>query len=191
MTLSSVNTLDVIMVPAAGSATYTGDFIHRVTYGLEQKGFLLTSDTPVSVTIGCPDNSDQHAPDNILLRPLSADDTEFVITSFIGSSTSWYEKPQSFFSIAASEDNTNISIYNNDGDIHTTQILNVLVIFINIYSSLVSYFQLLVVFNFIYFSFLYTNQQYKILTISSYCHYYILITNMILSELLVISITIY
>ena len=124
VTLSSVNSIDVIMVPAAGSATYTGDFIHRVTHGLEQKGFLLTSDTPVSVTIGCPDNSDRYTPDNILLRPLSADDTEFVIASFIGSSRGHYEKPQSFFSIAASEDNTNISIYDNDGDIYSTQILN-------------------------------------------------------------------
>ena len=101
-----------------------GDYSQRVTYGLEEKGFELTSDVPVSVTIGCTDYEDQLASDAMLLRPLSAEDTDFVITSFIGSNTSPDAYPQSFFSITASEDDTTIDIYDNNGDSYTTQILN-------------------------------------------------------------------
>ena len=101
-----------------------GDSSQRVTHGLEDKGFELISDTPVSVTIGCPDYTDRYAPDNMLLRPLSADDTDFVITSFIGSSTSPSYEPLSFFSITASEDDTTIDVYDNNRDSYTTQLLN-------------------------------------------------------------------
>ena len=109
------------MVP--GNATYMGDKSQRVTYGLEDKGFELRSDVPVTVTIGCTDYTDRLAPDSMLLRPLSAEDTDFVITSFMGSTSSSYE-PWSFFSITASEDDTTIDIYDNNRDSYTTQLLN-------------------------------------------------------------------
>ena len=86
----------MISVPGRGYVTYVGDPSQRVIHGLEDKGFELTSYTPVSVIIGCPDYSDRFAPDNMLLRPLSAENTDFVITSFIGSTTSEYYKPHSF-----------------------------------------------------------------------------------------------
>ena len=123
MTLLSAVSQQVIQVPAGGSATYVGDTSDRVTYGLEDKGFELTSDTPVSVIIGCPDYSERFTPDAMLLRPVSAEDTDFVITSFIGSSTSSSRQPLSFFVITASDDDTTIEIYDNHGNINTTQLL--------------------------------------------------------------------
>ena len=123
VTLHSATSNDLITVPGGGYATYVGDPSQRVTHGLEVKGFELISDTPISVIIGCPDYSERHAPDNMLLRPLSADDTDFVITSFsTGGGIS--PAPLSFFSIAASDDDTIISIYDSNGDSYTTQSLN-------------------------------------------------------------------
>ena len=107
-----------------GNATYVGDSSQRVSYGLEDKGFELRSDVPVSVTIGTTDYRHQYAPDSMLLRPLSADDIDFVITSFIGSTTGSTYEPWSFFSITASEDDTTIDIYDNNRDSYTTQLLN-------------------------------------------------------------------
>ena len=124
VTLLNTTSENVISVPSGGNAIYVGDSSERVTHGLEDKGFELTSDTPVSVTIGCPDYRDATAPDSMLLRPLSADDTDFVITSFKGSSSSSSSKPQSFFAITASEDDTTIDIYDNNRDSYTTQLLN-------------------------------------------------------------------
>ena len=123
VTLLSALSQEVIEVPAGGSATYVGDTSDRVTYGLEDKGFELISDTPISVIIGCPAYSERYAPDSMLLRPISSDDTYFVITSFIGSPSSSSNAPMSFFSITASEDDTTIEIYDNHGNINTTQLL--------------------------------------------------------------------
>ena len=130
VTLLGVTLSDVIIVPGRGYTTYVGDPSQRVVHGLEDKGFELKSDTPVSVTIGCPDYDDQFAPDSMLLRPLSADQTDFVITSFIGSRTGYSYAPLSFFSITASDDDTTISIYDNNGASYTTQSLNRLVTFL-------------------------------------------------------------
>ena len=127
MTLISATSNDVINVPSRGYATYVGDNSQRVTHGLEDKGFELTSDAPISVIIGCPDYTHRYAPDNMLLRPLSAGDTDFVITSFIGSTTGSSYAPLSYFSSTASNDDTTISIYDNNGDSYTIQSLNRLV----------------------------------------------------------------
>ena len=106
------------------SASYVGDFSQRVTSGLEDKGFELRSDAPVTITIGCSQYRDQHSPDDMLLRPLSADDTDFMITSFLGSTTSSSNEPLSFFVITAAEDDTTITIYDNDNQIDIIQTLN-------------------------------------------------------------------
>ena len=124
VTLLSATSNDVTLVPSGGHTTYVGDPSERVEHGLEDKGFELISDTPVSVIIGCPDYSNRYAPDNMLLRPLSADDTDFVITSFIGSTYGVARAPLSFFSITASDDDTSVSIYTNNGVSYTTQSLN-------------------------------------------------------------------
>ena len=126
--LSSITSQDTINVPRGGYTTYVGDPSQRVTHGLEDKGFELISDAPVSVIIGCPDYSDRWAPDAMLLRPVSAEDTDFVITSFIGSNTYSSPAPLSFFIIMASEDSTTISIYDDNRASYTTQSLNKLVL---------------------------------------------------------------
>ena len=129
VTLLSATSNDVIIVPGGGRATYVGDPSQRVRYGLEDKGFELRSDSPVSVTIGSPDYSNIYSPDNMLLRPIAAGDIDFVITSFVGSYRGTQYAPLSFFSITASDDGTTISIYDNNGATYTTQSLNKLVTF--------------------------------------------------------------
>ena len=136
VTLTDATSQDVFEVPTGGSATYTGDLSQRVTHGIEEKGFKLTSDAPVSVVIGCPDYSDPLSPDDMLLRPLSADDMDFVITSFAGSATPSSE-PLSFFSITASENDTTVSIYNNGGEVYASEVLNTLVSILMLFYNVV------------------------------------------------------
>ena len=124
VTLLNTTSENVISVSSGGYAIYMGNATERVTRGLEDKGFELISDTPVSVTIGSTLYSDGVAPDHMLLRPLSSDDKDFVITSFLGSITASSDYPLSFFAITASEDDTTIDIYDNTGDVNRTQLLN-------------------------------------------------------------------
>ena len=130
VTLISKLSQDVMVIPSRGHVTYVGDPSQRVRHGLEDKGFELISDSPVSVIIGSTDYSNKYSPDNMLLRPLSAEDTDFVITSFLSSTLGSAYAPLSFFSIAASDDDTTIQIYDNSREIYTTQSLNRLVIFL-------------------------------------------------------------
>ena len=110
-------------IPAGGSFTQKGDSSERVTYGLENKGFEMRSDYPVTATLGGSSHSNTHSPDEMLLRPVTANDTEFFIISFLGISRSSSGFPQSFFMITATEDNTSVSILDNDGNSYSDHIL--------------------------------------------------------------------
>ena len=111
-------------LPAGGSITHKGDSSDRVTSGLENKGFELTSDDPVTVTIGSSSHDATTSPDDFLVRPLTSNDTEFFVISFLGSTTSDYYFPQSFFTITAADDNTTVFIFDNDGESYSEQILD-------------------------------------------------------------------
>ena len=123
-TLFTDGSLHIIDIPAGGSATHKGQSSDRVTYGLENKGFELKSDFPITATVGSSSHDSEQSPDDMLLRPLSYNDTEYFIISFLGSSRSSSRGPQSFFSITAAEDDTDISIYENDGSSYSDQSLN-------------------------------------------------------------------
>ena len=69
---------------AGGSITHKGDSSDKVTSGLENKGFELTSDDPVTAALGSSSHDSTHSPDDLLIRPLTLNDTEFFIISFFG-----------------------------------------------------------------------------------------------------------
>ena len=109
---------------AGGSVTHKGVSYTRVTSGLENKGFELTSDYPVTATLGSSSHDSTRSPDDRLLRPLTSDDTEFFIISFLGSAVSDHGFPLSFFTITAADDDTSVSIFDSDGEIYSDQVLN-------------------------------------------------------------------
>ena len=124
VSLSTDGSLLAYDLLAGGSITHKGDSSTRVTSGLENKGFELTSDYPVTATLGSSSHDSTHCPDDRLLRPLTSDDTEFFIISFLGSAVSDADFPLSFFTITAAEDDTSVSIFDSDGESYSEQILN-------------------------------------------------------------------
>ena len=114
----------VYEIPARGSVTHKGDSSTRVTSGLENKGFELTSDYPVTATLGSSSHDSTHSPDDRLLRPLTSDDTEFFIISFLGSAVSDADFPLSFFTVTAADDDTSVSIFDSDGQSYSDQVLD-------------------------------------------------------------------
>ena len=86
-----------IYIPGGGATKHTLSTSDRVIDGLETKAFEITSDVPVTVYLGTNSQSTR-TPDDILLKPIHDDDTEFVITSYLGESVA-SSRPGSFFMI--------------------------------------------------------------------------------------------
>ena len=105
------------------SLTFTIDRLLRVTTGVESKGLEVTSDEPVSVYIGTEYQQTYYIPDEIMVRPITADDTEYIINSYPGtssssSSTFW---PNSYFVIIPQFDESLVQVFNIENDIWVQQ----------------------------------------------------------------------
>ena len=95
----------------------------RVTNGVESKGLEVTSDEPVSVYIGTEYQRSYYIPDDIMVRPITADDTEYIINSYPGTSSSssatyW---PNSYFMIIPQFDESLVQVFNFENDIWVQQ----------------------------------------------------------------------
>ena len=100
----------------------------RVTNGVETKGVEVTSDEPVSVQIGMNRQYAYDMPDDIMARPITTEDTEYIISSYPGtgsesSSTIW---PNSYFMIVAQFDESLVQVFNFVNDIWVQQYSEVL-----------------------------------------------------------------
>ena len=100
----------------------------RVTNGVEAKGLEVTSDDPVSVYIGSQWQESHRIPDVIMVRPIRADDTEYIIssypgTSFTSSSTFW---PNSYFMIIPQFDDSVVQVFNFENEIWIQQYSEIL-----------------------------------------------------------------
>ena len=86
-----------IYVPGGGATKHNLSDSDRVVVGVETKAIEITSEVPVTVYLGTNKHTSIRVPDNILMKPIHADDTEFVITSYLGKSTGI--RPGSFFMV--------------------------------------------------------------------------------------------
>ena len=120
VTLTGKVRSEVISISAGSFGTFSLGSQERVTYGVEEKAFEITSDNPVTVIIGSKVHTNERTEDEILGRSPGQNDTMYYIVSRIGNSASAYY-PLSFFSVAATEDDTDLDIYNPIMDV-TTQI---------------------------------------------------------------------
>lgn len=111
-----------VVVPAMSEITEAFPMAQRVTFGLEAKGLMITSDNPISVHIDQP----SWELDVAMARPLAAEDTEFYIINYLGDSVTASFWPLSFYSVAASEDNTIVEIFDEERQRRTTVELNTL-----------------------------------------------------------------
>ena len=102
-------------------------FIHddelRVTNGVENKGIEVTSDEPVSVHIGTLYQYSYRIPDDIMVRPITADDTEYIISSYPGTSSgsSSTYLPNSYFMIIPQFDESLVEVFSFENDIWVQQ----------------------------------------------------------------------
>ena len=100
----------------------------RVTSGVESKGVEVTSDEPVSVQIGIQSQASYYIPDDIMVRPITSDDTEYIISSYPGtgpgsSSSIW---PNSYFMIIPTFDDSLVEVFNFENEIWVQQYSGVL-----------------------------------------------------------------
>ena len=97
--------------------------LRRVTSGVESKGIEVTSDEPVSVTIGTQYQQDYYIPDEIMVRPITADDTEYIINSYPGtsSSSSSTHFPNSYFMIIPQFNESLVQVFTFENDIWVQQ----------------------------------------------------------------------
>ena len=104
------------------SHTFTVADIWRVSNGLESKGLEITSDEPVSVYIGT-EMQWHRIPDDIMVRPITADDTEYIISSYpgISSGSSSEYWPNSYFMIIPQFDESLVQVLNFKNDIWAQQ----------------------------------------------------------------------
>ena len=91
----------------------------RVTEGVEFKGYVLTSDDPVSVHIETEYQADYLVPDTIMVRPVADDDKEYIISSYLGTSTSTDTWPGSYF--IPKYDDTLVQIFKYENDMWVEQ----------------------------------------------------------------------
>ena len=86
----------------------------RVTNGVETKGLEVTSDEPVSVYIGTEYQQSHLIPDDVMVRPITADDTEYIISSYPGTSShsSSTYSPNSYFMIISQFDDSLVQVFN-------------------------------------------------------------------------------
>ena len=100
----------------------------RVSNGVESKGIEVTSDEPISVYIGTEYQTSYYIPDDIMVRPITADDTEYIISSYPGTSsysTSTYW-PNSYFMIVPQFDESLVQVFNFENEIWVQQYSGVL-----------------------------------------------------------------
>ena len=100
----------------------------RVTNGVETKGIEVTSDEPVAVYIGTQYHSSYLIPDDIMVRPSTPDDTEYIISSYPGTSshTSATNWPNSYFMIIAQFNDSLVQVFNFENGIWVQQYSGVL-----------------------------------------------------------------
>ena len=91
----------------------------RVANGVETKGIEVTSDEPVSVNIGTRRQYDYNIPDEIMVRPVTADDTEYIISSYPGTAYGFTMAywPNSYFMIIPQFDGSLVQIFSFENDI--------------------------------------------------------------------------
>ena len=97
----------------------------RVTHGVKTKAFEITSDVPVTVYLGSNRQASDRVPDDILMKPINDDDTEFVITSYLGESTG-DNIPGSFFMIIPEQSGTRIDVFKYENDMWVKQFSDVI-----------------------------------------------------------------
>ena len=115
---------DSYTVGAGESAILTMSAEDRVSIGVEDKGFELTSDLPVFVTVGTQDHTSPRTTDEVSGRAMNANDVDFYVISYLGDHTSSSGPPLSFFSIVASNDGTEVNITDPSTGDSTTIILD-------------------------------------------------------------------
>ena len=125
VSLSNQHGTQTFYVANESSVNYTASPADRIKYGIETKGFELTSDELVSVHIGAEHKSNYELPDDILMRPVTVVDTEYIISSYPGTdiSTSW---PGSYFMIIPKSDQTLVQVYSFENNIWLQQYSGIL-----------------------------------------------------------------
>ena len=114
-----------IYVPDEGAIRHPLDDSYRVTYDLEYKAFEITSDVPVTVYLGTYYQDSYYTPDDILMKPIGDTDTEFVIASYIGDTTSG-SRPGSFFMIIPKLAGTLVQVFKYENDLWVQQYVGVI-----------------------------------------------------------------
>ena len=108
-------------IDAINTHTEVFENSQRVTSGLETVGLFITSDFPISVHIDQPN----WELDVAMARPVDAADVEYYVTSYLYTeSTTSSFRPLSFYSIAASEDDTNVQVLDNDRRVIVDFVMN-------------------------------------------------------------------
>ena len=105
-----------IYIPTGGATRHILSDSDRVVGGVEIKAFEITSEVPVTVYLGTLYHRSNRIPDDILMKPIHDDDTEFVITSYTGDEEKGEYRPGSFFMVIPKEHATFVIIlkYEND-----------------------------------------------------------------------------
>ena len=99
-------------VLAGEAVTESYPMSQRVTHGTENVGLIITSDNPISVHLDQP----SWELDVGTCRPVAPEDTEFYTINYLGEQVTASFWPLSFYSVAAFEDDTTVTITENLGD---------------------------------------------------------------------------
>ena len=109
-----------IYVPGGGATRHNLSDSDRVVGGVETKAFEITSDVPVTVYLGTNRQASHRVPDDVLVKPINDDDTEFVITSYLGKSTRT-TRPGYFFMVIPKQHATLVAILKYENDMWVEQ----------------------------------------------------------------------
>ena len=92
---------------------------------METKAFEITSAVPVTAYLGANSHTSNRAPDDILMKPIGDDDTEYVISCYLGELTGTVI-PGSFFMIIPQQPGTRVEVYKYEDDMWVEQFPDVI-----------------------------------------------------------------
>ena len=124
--VSTLGGSDIYFLEDSDFVMHYGVPADRVTSGVEEKGWEVSSTKPVSVQMGSADFHRDCLPEDTLLRPILPEATEFFVLSLLDNDNRHAltnESPFSYFSIVAYLDGTVVDVYDTSNQLYTSATL--------------------------------------------------------------------